>query len=90
MNKHDHNPETKNTNTQQINTRGTLRIVVMFYIAYLAYSIFQGYLENRDPLLLAAVAVFAVAEVIFVVVTLRQWKQKRQASALQAETQNQT
>ena len=82
--------ETKNNGAQKDTTRTTLRIVVMFYIGYLAYSIFRGYLENRDPWLLIAALVFIAADIVFVVLALRQWQKKRQAAALQEETQNQT
>ena len=82
--------ETKNNGAQQDTTRATLRIVVMFYIGYLAYSIFQGYLETRDPWLLIAALVFIAADIVFAVLALRQWQKKRQPAALQEETQNQT
>lgn len=81
--------DTKNTGTQQDTTRNTLRIVVMFYVGYLAYSIFQGYLETRDPLLLIAALVFAAVVILFFVISVRQWVQKRQAAAQPEDIQDQ-
>ena len=65
---------------QRSNNRVALRLLLMAYLAYLIYQLIRGYLAEGTPFLLVSAIVFAVAEVVIVVSSIRRWMREQAAA----------